>query len=66
MDSALKALDGKLKTPVRLKDQPHVRALLRSGANSKYAENHIESLKAKGIPGAEQALDFLDEILDSV
>jgi len=49
----------------RIKDQPHVKALVRSGANTKFAENHIESLKAKGIPGAEKALDFLDEILDT-
>jgi len=50
----------------RIKDQPHVKALVRSGANIKFAEMHIESLKAKGIPGTEKALDFLDEVLDTV
>ena len=50
----------------RIKDQPHVRALIRSGANPKIAEKHIESLKDKGIPGAEKALDFLDELLDTI
>jgi hypothetical protein len=50
----------------RLKDQPHIKALVRAGANIKFAENHIETLKAKGIPGAEKALDFLDEVLDTV
>ena len=50
----------------RFKDQPHVKALIRAGADVKFAEKHIESLRAKGIPGAEKALDFLDEILDTV
>ena len=42
----------------RMKDQPHVKALIRAGANVKYAESHIDGLVAKGIPGAEKALDF--------
>jgi hypothetical protein len=50
----------------RIKDQPHVRALIRSGANITIAEKHIETLKSKGIPGAEKALDFLDEIMDTL
>jgi hypothetical protein len=50
----------------RLKDQPHVRALIRSGADVPFVEAHIESLKKKSIPGAQKALDFLDEVLDGV
>ena len=50
----------------RLKDQPHARALLRAGADAKFVEKHLEQLKKKGIPGAEKALDFLDEAQDQV
>ena len=50
----------------RIKDQPHAKALIQSGANIQFVEKHIESLRIKGIPGAEKALDFLDEILDTV
>lgn len=50
----------------RMKDQPHAIALLRSGADLIVAERHIESLREKGIPGAQKALDFLDEIQDQV
>jgi len=48
----------------RQKDVGHARALIRKGANIKQVEAHIESLKAKRIPGAAQALDFLDELRD--
>lgn len=48
----------------RLKDQPHARALLRAGADPYFVEKHLEYLKTKGIPGAEKALDFLDEAQD--
>jgi len=50
----------------RMKDQPHAKALIRSGAHIKFVENHIESLKKLGIPGADKALDFLDEVMDTV
>jgi hypothetical protein len=50
----------------RLKDQPHVRALLRAGASPQFVEKQIEDLRDKGIPGAEAALDFLDELRDTV
>jgi hypothetical protein len=50
----------------RMKDQPHARALLRAGADSGFVEKHLERLMAKGIPGAEKALDFLDEAQDQV
>jgi hypothetical protein len=49
----------------RIKDHPHVKALIQSGANISLVETHIESLNAKGIPGAAKALDFLDEVLDT-
>ena len=46
----------------RAKDVAHARALIRAGANIKFVENHIEKLRAKRIPGADKALDFLDEL----
>ncbi len=48
----------------RLKDVGHGRALIRLGADRKRVENHIEALQKKGIPGADKALEFLDELLD--
>jgi hypothetical protein len=50
----------------RIKDQPHVKALIQSGANTEFVERHIENLQSKGIPGAEEALDFLDEVSDMI
>ncbi len=50
----------------RIKDQPHARALIRSGAQIAFVEKHIERLKTKRIPGAQEALDFLDEMNDTV
>ncbi len=50
----------------RIKDQPHVKALVKSGANTEFVERHIENLQNKGIPGAEEALDFLDEVSDTI
>ncbi len=46
----------------RAKDVSHARALVRAGADIKFVENHIEKLRAKRIPGADRALDFLDEL----
>lgn len=46
----------------RQKDVGHARALLKRGADVDFVESHIEKLREKGIPGAEAALDFLDEL----
>lgn len=46
----------------RKKDVSHARELLKKGVNLVLVEKHIESLLKKNLPGAEQALDFLDEL----
>lgn len=46
----------------RAKDIPHARALIKAGADIKFVEKHIEYLKKKRIPGADKALDFLDDL----
>lgn len=48
----------------RMKDRPHAKALLQGGADTKFVEKHIEYLMKRNIPGASQALDFLDEVSD--
>lgn len=48
----------------RAKDIPHARVLLRSGADTAVVEGRIEELKKNKIPGAGEAMDFLDEMLD--
>jgi len=48
----------------RSKDIPHARALVRQGANTEFVMDHIESLRPKKLPHTQEALDFLDEILD--
>ena len=50
----------------RQKDVGHSRALIKGGADVIFVENHIESLKKKGIPGSEEALDFFFERLDEL
>ncbi|MCB0350334.1 MAG: hypothetical protein KDD38_04065 [Bdellovibrionales bacterium] len=47
----------------RAKDVAHARALIKAGADTEFVEDHIETLKKKRIPGADKALDYLDEIL---
>lgn len=46
----------------REKDIGHARAMIRKGANLDIVEGHIEKLAEKGIPGADKALEFLDEL----
>lgn len=46
----------------RAKDVAHARALIKAGADVKFVENHIESLKKKRIPGSDRAIDFLDDL----
>ncbi len=46
----------------REKDIPHAKVLIKKGANIDFAQNHIENLIAKNIPGAASALHFLLEV----
>ena len=48
----------------RAKDIGHARALLKAGADTKFVEKHIEALKKKKLPGCDDALEFLDQLLD--
>lgn len=47
----------------RQKDVGHAKALIKRGADLKTVERQIESLRARAIPGAREALDFLDDVL---
>ena len=48
----------------RLKDEGHAKALIKKGARVEFVESHIEKLLEKRIPLAQEALDFLDELVD--
>jgi len=48
----------------RTKDVGHAKALIRGGADIDFVESHLESLREKGIRGAAEALDFLDELYE--
>jgi hypothetical protein len=50
----------------REKDIPHSKVLIRKGANIDFVQDHIESLIAKNIPGAQQALHCLLEVEDQM
>jgi len=50
----------------REKDIGHARALVNCGADIKLVDSHIQSLADRGIPGATEALDFLDDVRDQV
>jgi hypothetical protein len=50
----------------RQKDVGHAKALLKAGASIDFVEEHIESLRAKGVKNAQVALDFLDDIRDQL
>ncbi len=50
----------------REKDIPHSKALIKKGADIDFTQDHIESLIAKKIPGAESALNFLLEVEDQI
>jgi len=50
----------------RPKDLGHARALLRLGVDLAVVEAAIEACRKRGIPGAQQALDFLDDLLAGV
>ncbi|NUM88783.1 MAG: hypothetical protein HUU37_06245, partial [Bdellovibrionales bacterium] len=46
----------------RQKDVGHARKLIRAGADLEIVEGRIQSLIERRIPGAQEALDFLDEV----
>jgi len=48
------------------KDIGHAKGLIKKGAHLKFVDNHIESLIEKGVPGAEEALDFLEDIREQL
>lgn len=50
----------------RAKDVGHARALIKAKADIDFVENHINSLKKKGIKGAAEAIEFLHEQLDEL
>lgn len=50
----------------REKDIGHARALVKKGADLDFVDEHIQALEGKGIPGAKEALDFLDDVRDQV
>ncbi len=48
----------------RQKDVGHAKALLKKGVNINFVRARIEELEQKGIPDSDNALDFLDDLLD--
>lgn len=50
----------------RRKDKTHAVALLRAGADVKRVESRLEELARRRIPGADRAVDFLDEARDAL
>lgn len=50
----------------RQKDVSHIKALIKIGAKIEPVEAQLEVLKKKNIPGATNALDFLDDILGQI
>ena len=50
----------------RQKDVGHSKALIKGGANIQAVESHISELLKKKIPGAQAALDFLDDVQDQL
>jgi hypothetical protein len=50
----------------RQKDVSHSKALIKAGARTGFAENHLEKLRDKNIPGAKEALDFLDDVQEQL
>lgn len=48
----------------RAKDILHAKALIKSGVDTSFVEEHIIGLQETKVPGSDEALDFLDELLD--
>ncbi len=49
----------------RPKDFSHAKALIKKGADVHFVEKHLENLKLKGIALADEAMDFLNEVVDA-
>ena len=49
----------------RQKDVAHARALLKNTIDVKFVEDHLQRLKEKRIPGVDQALEFLWDLIDN-
>ena len=50
----------------RTKDIPHAKKLIESGANLRFVGTHIENLAEQGLPEAQKAIDFFDEIVGQI
>lgn len=50
----------------REKDIGHARALIKKGANTDFVISHLRTLVDAGLPKAQQACDFLDDLLDEL
>ncbi|OGQ44991.1 MAG: hypothetical protein A3I05_09820 [Deltaproteobacteria bacterium RIFCSPLOWO2_02_FULL_44_10] len=50
----------------REKDIGHAKALIKRGADTDLVEHQLDNLQGKGLPGAENALDFLHDLLDQL
>lgn len=50
----------------REKDIGHARMLVKKITSMEFIEGHIQKLKDKGVPGADSAMDFFDDILDQI
>ena len=50
----------------RSKDVGHAKQLLKLGVDIKLVERQMELLKKKSIPGVDEALEFLDDILEQI
>ncbi|MDO8519564.1 MAG: DUF6036 family nucleotidyltransferase [Deltaproteobacteria bacterium] len=48
----------------REKDVGHARVLIRKGTDIEKVESHIRELEKKGVPRAEEAITFLNDLLD--
>lgn len=50
----------------RQKDIGHAQALIKKGANLEIVEQRLRELNEKRIPGVQDAVDFLDDLLEQI
>jgi hypothetical protein len=50
----------------RTKDVGHSKALIKAGADTDFVGAHIEKLKEMNVRGCQQALEFLDDLLEQL
>ena len=50
----------------RAKDIPHARALIQGKVNLDLVEKRLDELQSKKMPGSQQAIDFLQMLLDEL